>query len=480
MNGQRRVGRRLCIAVGLAGLIVMGWAAEGRAHFLFIRIGTQAEAGRTAEVYFSEQAEAGDPRFVAKVAHTQLWVQARPGEFRELAVRAGLDRLRAALPADRSLVVVGSCQYGVLARPQQRAFLLRYYPKAVCGIAEELNRMIPKREIPLEIQATFEGGSSEKANSDRPGGVIRLAALRHGRPIPGAVFTAIDSALTEATIKAGPDGFAVWTPPEPERYSIYVKETLKQPGALDGKSYDEIREFATLALTWPLDNRQADPEAATLFREALAHRAAWRNFPGFSAEIQGWLDGRAFGGSVTVAADGTVEVKTDDPAAKPWLQDQLDSMVMHRQPPPAADSSSSSTPGPRLQVVDEPDEHPLGKLIAVEGGRMASSYRIKDHQILVVNRRMGNRNMTITVLDNQTNLEGQFLPHSYVVQYWDATTGRLQSTETVQERWQRVAGYDLPAMHSVLTASDAGLSVRSVRFSKLHGLNPKGEAVRNE
>ena len=51
MNGQGRVGRRLRIVVGLAAVVVMGWAAETRAHFLFIRIGTQAEAGRTAEVY---------------------------------------------------------------------------------------------------------------------------------------------------------------------------------------------------------------------------------------------------------------------------------------------------------------------------------------------------------------------------------------------------------------------------------------------
>src|SRR5262249_56281904 len=115
----------------------------------------------------------------------------------------------------------------------------------------------------------------------------------------------------------------------------------------------------------------------------------------------------------------------------------------------------------------------VGKLTGVEGGRMGSSYRIKDRQILVANRRMSNRNMTITVLDNETNRDGRFLPHSYVVQYWDAATGRLQSTETIQERWQRVGAWDLPAMHSVLTASDAGLSVRSVRFSKPQVLERK-------
>src|SRR3954470_7186111 len=112
----------------LVGLVVASACGPGagvaRGHFLFIRIGPQAEAGRSAEVYFSEQAEAGDPRFLAKVAHTRLWVQVRPGECRELAVHPGTDRLRALLPPDRSLVVVGECQYGVLARPNQTPFLL--------------------------------------------------------------------------------------------------------------------------------------------------------------------------------------------------------------------------------------------------------------------------------------------------------------------------------------------------------------------
>lgn len=167
-----------------------------------------------------------------------------------------------------------------------------------------------------------------------------------------------------------------------------------------------------------------------IFAEAVAHRAAWRDLPGFSADITGWLDGRAFAGSVTVKGDGSVEIKTDDPAAQPWLQDQLDSMVMHRQAPPAA---SAGKTGPKFRLVEEPEGHPLGKLIAVEGGQMASSYRIKDRQILVVNRRMGKRNMTITILENETNPEGNFLPHSYVVQYWDAATGKLLLTETIQD-----------------------------------------------
>ena len=49
------------------------WASPpARAHFLFIRIEPPAEAGRSAEVFFSEQAEAGDPKFVVKIAHTSF------------------------------------------------------------------------------------------------------------------------------------------------------------------------------------------------------------------------------------------------------------------------------------------------------------------------------------------------------------------------------------------------------------------------
>ena len=91
---------------------------------------------------------------------------------------------------------------------------------------------------------------------------------------------------------------------------------------------------------------------------------------------------------------------------------------------------------------------------------MGSSYRIKDRQITVVNRRIGKQNMTITVLDNDKNAEGQFLPHSYVVNYWDAATGKLNRVETFQERWRRIGSWDLPAMRSILTTSDAGLSIK--------------------
>ena len=450
------------VAAMLATVVLVGLATQARAHFLFVRIEPHAEAGRSAEVFFSEQAEAGDPKFVAKIAHTKLWFQTRPGEFRELPLRQAADRLRAALPADRSVSIVGECEYGVLARPRQTPFLLRYYPKAVAGNPDELNRLVPRREIPFEIQPTF--ADQRKANDKSADGPVRLVALRNGKPIPSAIFTAVDSTLSEQTLNAGPDGIAVWNPPAPGRYSVYTRETLKQAGVVGDKKYDEVREFATLALTWPLERHDADPDAAALFKEALAHRAEWREFPGFTAELSGHLDGRPFSGKVTVQKDGSVALQTDDPRSKTWLQDQLDSLVMHRLAQPASDSADAHQP--RLHFVDDVDDHPLGRLLAVEGDAMGSSYRIKDRLITVVNRRMGKQNMTITVLDSDKNAEGRFLPHSYVVNYWDAGTGKLNRVETFQERSQRVGSWDLPVMRSILTASESGLSVKVVTLSK--------------
>jgi hypothetical protein len=439
--------------LGLAVAMALG-GAEARAHFLFIRIGPMAEAGRSAEVYFSAQAEAGDPKFVGKITQTKLWVQTSPGQFEPLAVHALADRLRATLPASGSLAVVGACEYGVLARPNETPFLLRYYPRAIAGKPDELNRMRPRPEIPFEVMATIEGER------------LRLVALKDGKPVPGAEFHAVDADLTEAKFTAGPDGSATWTPPAPGRYSIYTRDSVKQTGEVDGKSYEEIRSFATLAFAWPIEPKGADPAAVALFEDALSTRAQWKDFPGFTAQVAGTIDGRPFAGQVTIHADASAEIETDDPTARPWLRDQLESLAMHR----LGGNSSGARPKPVLRFADDQDDHPLGRLLTFEGGQFASSYRVKDHQITVVNRQMGRRNMTITVQENERNREGKFIPSRYLVHYWDASTGALNRVETIHDRWTRFDAWDLPTEHTVTTSSENGLSVRTVRLTDLKRL----------
>lgn len=437
-----------------AAIALIGLNAPAQAHFLFVRILPPAEGGRAAEVYFSELAEAGDPRFVEKIAQTQLWMQRAPGKFEPLKAHQAPDRLRAWLPASGSLMVVGDCTYGVLARPKQTAFLLRHFPKAIAGLPDELNKLPAHGKLPLEIAAMI---------TDQG---VKLTALQDGKPVPAAEFITVDAQLNNITLKGDKDGSVTWKPSSSGTFAVYTRATRKEAGEHGGKKYEEIRDFATLAFTWPLVRKEADAKAATAFDEAIAARASWRDFPGFTAQIAGNLDGRAFAGTVSINAKGEVTFTDSVPAREEsvstWVQEQLESIVLHRLARPAGERAK-----PVVWYAEDRDDHPLGRLLVFEGGQFASSYRVKDRQILVVNRVMGKQNMSITVLENDQNADGHFLPRAYTVQYWDAASNELKRTETVQSRWQRVGSWDLPARHTVSTASAAGVSVRTFALAKI-------------
>lgn len=424
--------------------VLAAWAlgaSEAGAHFLFVRVGPIAEGGRSAEVTFGAGLGPGEPKFVDKIASTRLWAQTTPGEFRPLDVRKGVDRLTAHLPASGPIAVVGECQYGVIARPGATPFLLRHHPKAVAGAPDELNRMRRREGSPLEIVAEFEG--------DR----VHLVVYTDGKPTPGASIHVLGADMSDSVIVAGPDGRSTRDLPPAGRCLFYAGRERMTPGELDGTHYDKIMEFATLDFTRPLVPTGGDAEAISLFEDAVAARAQWKDFPGFSAEVLGMIDGRPFAGSVTVDAAGNAEAKVDGPAARAWVEGQLASIAMHR---------IAQEPGDRpvLRFAEEGDSHPLGRLVAFEGGQFASSYRVKDRQIMTVNRPMGKSVMTIVTLDNEKNAEGRFLPLGYVVQHWDDVTGDLRRAESVRSRWARVGAFDLPASVVVANALDGGQSIR--------------------
>ena len=425
----------------------LGSTTAAHAHFLFVRILPPAEGGRFGEVYFSDAADAGDPRFIEKIAGTKLWLQAKPGIFEPLTVHKAADRLRAMVPASGCFAIVGECTYGVLGRAKQPSFLLRHYPKAVAGAADAVAGLLPRPEIPFEIHM----------RPDAKG--VELVALRQGKPVPNAKFSAVAADLKSVDFSADAQGKARWQPPAPGAYAVYAGQTLHEAGTYQGKKYEEIREFTTIAYTWPLEGQGADPAAVKMFQEAMAARAAWKSFPGFSAEVAARVDGRTWKGAATISAKGDVELEMPDEVATPWVQEQLESLVLHRLARPEGKP-------PVLRFADQDLTHPLGRLLLFEGGQFASSYRVKDKQIMVVNRQMGKRNMTITVLDNDKNADGQFLPRSYTVQYWDAATGQLARSEAIQNRWARVGAWDLPTQLTTVTSSGTGQSVKTMSLAK--------------
>jgi Protein of unknown function (DUF3386) len=443
--------------IPLAMLTLAALATPASAHFLFARIRPAAEGGRAAEVYFSEYASAGDPRYIDKVASAQFWMTTGSSGFQPLAMRKLSDRLRANVPLEGPVVVAGRLDYGVLARPGETPFLLRHFSKAVAGKSDELNAM-PAKGDHMEVVATFEKGK------------VVLAARLDGKPIGNTTFFVVDADLSTEELKADGEGRATFEPERPGTFSVYVQHVDKSEGEYKGKAYREIREFATITFSWPLVASATDPEAVKAFTSALAARAVWQDFPGFTAKIAGQVEERPFDGKVTVDRDGGVKLDLTDDVLQSWAQEQLESITMHRA------AGQRSTEPPTLRFADDDTENPLGRLLAFEGGQFASSYRVKDNQITVVNRFLDGQNMTITVLDNEKNAEGLFLPRSYTVRYWDGASGKLDRMETVHDRWTRLGKWDLPLEHVVTASSDGGFSSRSFRLSD-HELSAPSNAT---
>jgi hypothetical protein len=206
------------------------------------------------------------------------------------------------------------------------------------------------------------------------------------------------------------------------------------------------------------DKIEADPAATKLLADARAARAEWDKFPGFSANLEVNIDGKVTRGSVTVGSKGKVEVKLDDEPAADWAKRELGSVVGHRLP----GTATLDTP---CAFADDVKDHPLGRAIRVLNDEFHSSYRVRDRQIIEVNRHMESSRFTITVMENRLNEEKKFLPACYVVNTWDGKTNALKSSQTFHQTWQRVGAFDLPLTVTVVTAAAGKQEARSLKLT---------------
>ena len=141
----------------------------------------------------------------------------------------------------------------------------------------------------------------------------------------------------------------------------------------------------------------------------------------------------------------------------------LSSIVGHRMD----DTTTLTTP---CRFADDVTDHPLGRAIRVLNDEFHSSYRIRDKQVIEVNRRMGDLRFTITVMENRQNAEKKYLPSNYVVNYWDVKTGALKKSVTHYNTFTRIGKFDLPLSALIVTAEDGKQAARSIKLSG-HALN---------
>src|SRR5437588_2162657 len=73
----------------------------------------------------------------------------------------------------------------------------------------------------------------------------------------------------------------------------------------------------------------ADPAATKLLADARAARAVWKDFPGFTADLEVNIEGKVVKGRVTVDPHGDVALQLPDEEAGRWARGTLASVVGH-------------------------------------------------------------------------------------------------------------------------------------------------------
>ncbi len=222
--------------------------------------------------------------------------------------------------------------------------------------------------------------------------------------------------------------------------------------------------FLLTNLVMPAGADDASADATKLLAEARAARAQWDKFPGFRARITIDIDGKITKGTAEVSPKGkvTIEVRGDEKSdAVEWARGQLSQIVGHR----LDNSASLETP---CAFVDDNRDHPLGRAIRVLNDEFHSSYRVRDRQIIVVNRQMKDSRFTITVMENKLNKEKKYLPACYIVNTWDGKSDALTSSAAYHQTWKRIGDFDLPSTLTVVTtqaSAGGGQAARSLKLT---------------
>lgn len=216
-----------------------------------------------------------------------------------------------------------------------------------------------------------------------------------------------------------------------------------------------------------------DPKARELLREAAENTSRWgADFPGFTAELICNDHGKTFSGTVTIKSPKEVEVALPDNDLQEWAQGQISMMAVHRSSRPF-----ESSDGRHALTLGEDDNHPLGRLVCINGDGMNSRYRIKDGRITQINRSGERMKFTINVEESLTTVDGKTLTTRYTVFYFSPKDGKLVKAESYVDQPALIArpggsgpGVYLPGKRQITYTTDQGETHTRVLEFKGHRL----------
>lgn len=481
---------RLAPCLLVAGMLLAPRGAS--AHFVWAE--TDPAGKNAARVFFGEYPTLREAKdLLDKVAGTKVYAVSPSGR-RELKTERGENFFRAS-GVDGAPVVVADLNYGVLAREGSPAFMLRYQAQLLLGdgkplSAEKLATLSAlKSDLPVVVSLKAAGPDA-----------VELTAWQHGKPTAAEVWRLgpKEAAALEAkgnkeddegasglTEKTSPDGKLRIPLKDAGWYHLRVKVEDPRATTVDSpegkKEVGSTRTYLSLMfhsagaggsaaapksggvrlVNAAAGEQKADADAVQLLHDAHAARASWgKDFPGFTANAVFQYNGKEAKGTITVDREYKITYGLNDAEAEKALRASFGSLIMHRR---------GGNPEYSANWRDT-EVHPMGRAINLND-ESESVYRIRDRQIMQVNRIMGTQRFTTNVLENEKTSANTFLPRSWTVSYFNKETGALVRTSTTLVTWAWMGNVFAPATLEVVSAGTGqnevmGLTLTNHRLLK--------------
>jgi hypothetical protein len=211
---------------------LLACTAVAPAHFVFL----VPKDAQTVTIVFSDSLAPDENVPIGKIAATQLHARAADGSAVEGKRTEAKDHYLFTVQGKPPVEVGGTCVYGVLAKKGD-PYLLVYHPKTILGDISK-SPAIGKGwdKLPVEI-IRVEGD--------------RFGVLVHGKAAPAdlEVSAIVPGKDDNATYKTDGKGqFVVADLPKSGVLALRVRHIEAKKGEHDGKTYQEVRHYATLTL----------------------------------------------------------------------------------------------------------------------------------------------------------------------------------------------------------------------------------------
>ncbi len=221
------------------------------AHFTFV---VPHAGGKSAELIVSETLEP-DPVVNPKIAdQAKIKVRSADGKDTDLVLKPEKSRFLIDLPGSGNRIIFGKAELGVNAGgPSPKPYLLIYYPKTVVGPSFGEKATVGGDQV-IELVPYGEPGK------------LMLKLLVRGVAKPDSEMTVVLPGGKQSKVKTNAEGFA-GPFSVAGRYGAWARFWEPGTGERNGKSYEQIRHYATLVFDGfaPARALTSLPEATSSF-----------------------------------------------------------------------------------------------------------------------------------------------------------------------------------------------------------------------